>query len=65
MPSFARRTGRAAAILVALATGPAFGQTQQQRDWCYKDSATDDQTIAGCTALIQSGVTKGTDLASA
>jgi len=32
----------AAAALVMLAAVPALGQTQQQKDWCYKDSFTDD-----------------------
>ena len=39
----------------ALAAWPAWAQTQQQRDWCASPTATDDQTIAGCTALIESG----------
>ncbi len=34
---------------------PAWAQTQQQRDWCYGVAATADQTIAACTALIQTG----------
>ena len=42
-------------LALALASGPAWAQTQQQHDWCYSDAATDDQTIDGCTALIQSG----------
>ncbi len=41
-------------LALALVFGPAWAQTQQQRDWCYSDTATDDQTIDGCTALIQS-----------
>jgi tetratricopeptide (TPR) repeat protein len=42
---------------------PAFAQTQQQHDWCYADSATDAQTVEGCTALITSGTLAGRDLA--
>ena len=41
-------------LALALVFGPARAQTQQQRDWCYSPTATDDQTIDGCTALIQS-----------
>ena len=43
----------------------AAAQTQQQIDWCYADSATDDQTIEGCTAMIQSGRYQGVELANA
>ncbi|HEY1729683.1 MAG TPA: tetratricopeptide repeat protein [Candidatus Baltobacteraceae bacterium] len=42
---------------------PASAQTQQQHDWCYADSATDAQTIEGCTALIKAGTLTGPDLA--
>jgi tetratricopeptide (TPR) repeat protein len=42
-------------LALALVSGPAWGQTPQQRDLCYSDTATDDQTIDGCTAVIQSG----------
>jgi len=41
-----------ALVLVAL---PAWAQTQEQIDWCNSPTATDDQTIEGCTAQIQSG----------
>jgi tetratricopeptide (TPR) repeat protein len=41
-------------LALALAAPAASAQAQQQRDWCYSDTATDDQTIDGCTALIQS-----------
>src|ERR1700761_9375824 len=33
---------------------PALAQTQQQHDWCFSPSATDDQTIEGCSAVIGS-----------
>ncbi|HEX4196951.1 MAG TPA: tetratricopeptide repeat protein [Caulobacteraceae bacterium] len=38
-----------------LLAGAARAETQEQYDWCYSNTATDDQTIAGCTALIESG----------
>ena len=41
----------------------ASAQTQQQHDWCYSPSATDDQTIEGCTALIEHGGLQGRELA--
>src|SRR6185437_1647794 len=34
---------------------PSWSQTAQQRTWCFSSAATDDETIDGCTALIQSG----------
>src|SRR5262249_2395559 len=45
---------------VLVAAGLTFGGTalaQQSRDrtWCEDPSSTDDQTSAGCTALIQCG----------
>lgn len=42
-------------LVLALAVSPAWAQTQEQIDWCNGSTATDDQTIEGCTALIQSG----------
>ena len=42
-------------LALALVAAPAWAQTPQQRDWCSSDTATDDQTIDGCTALIASG----------
>ncbi len=54
--------GLALALAAAL---PAWAQTQQQIDWCYAPTATDDQTIAGCTAMIQSGRYTGTGLSHA
>jgi tetratricopeptide (TPR) repeat protein len=41
-------------LALMLVSGPAWAETQQQRDWCYGDRATLDQTVEGCTALIQS-----------
>jgi len=40
---------------LALAASPALAQTPQQRDICYKTTAADDQTVAGCTAVIEGG----------
>lgn len=42
------------ALTLALVAPPALAQTQQQRDWCFGVTATDDQTLEGCNALIQS-----------
>jgi tetratricopeptide (TPR) repeat protein len=42
-------------LSLALIFGPAWAQTQQQRDWCFSPPATDDQRIDGCTAVVQSG----------
>jgi tetratricopeptide (TPR) repeat protein len=42
-------------LALALISGPAWAQTPQQRDWCFSPTATDDQTIDGCTALVQTG----------
>jgi tetratricopeptide (TPR) repeat protein len=55
-------SGLLAAIALG-AAGPAAAQTPQQKDWCYAASATDDQTIEGCTALINGGALHGRDLA--
>lgn len=51
--------------LIALAGAAAQAQDyEQHRKWCYEDS-TDDETIAGCDAVIASGRMKGDDLAAA
>jgi tetratricopeptide (TPR) repeat protein len=55
-----RGARRTAAILTGLALAliapAAWAQTlQQDHDWCYSPTASDDQTIEGCTAMIQSG----------
>jgi len=40
----------------ALAATTVSAQTlQQDYDWCYSPTATDAQTISGCTAMIESG----------
>ena len=39
----------AIAVGLAIAASPASAQTQQQKDWCYKEGFTDDQTA---TALL-------------
>ncbi len=51
-------------LVLALVALPAWSQTQQQHDWCYSPTATDDQTIEGCTALVQSGRYTGTNLST-
>src|ERR1700741_1226375 len=43
------------AVACALVSWPACAQTSQQREGCYKTAAADEQTIAGCTAVIQGG----------
>ena len=52
-------------LALALAAPPALAQTQEQHDWCFSPTATDDQTIDGCTALIQGGHQTPTNQASA
>jgi tetratricopeptide (TPR) repeat protein len=43
-------------LALAFIAPTVWAQTlQQDHDWCYSPTATDDQTIAGCTAMIQSG----------
>ena len=42
-------------LVLALVAPAAWAQTPQQRDWCYSATASDDQTVDGCTALIQTG----------
>ena len=41
----------------------ALAQSQQQHDWCYAESATDAQTIEGCTALVEHAGLSGRALA--
>ncbi len=50
-------------LALALVAAPAGTQTRRQRDWCFSLTATDDQRIEGCTALIGSG--RGTTAAQA
>ncbi len=49
-------------LALTLTALPAWAQTQQQYDLCYSNTATPDQTIDGCTALIESGRYAGPDL---
>jgi spermidine/putrescine-binding protein len=51
-----------AALMVVSA---AAAQQSQARTWCYGDDSTDDQTIAGCTQVIQAGRENKKDLAGA
>ena len=44
---------------------PARAETKQEYDWCYAPEATDDQTIQGCTAMIESGKYTGVKLSDA
>ena len=44
---------------------PATATTQKQQAWCFEEGATDDQKIAGCTAVIQSTRTSAADRGSA
>ena len=52
-------------LALMLAALPAWAQTPQQRDWCFNTDATDDQTVEGCNAVIQSGNFTGNNLAAA
>jgi tetratricopeptide (TPR) repeat protein len=52
-------------LALTLAAPAAWAQTQQQHDWCYSPTATDDQTIDGCTGLIQAGHETPTNQAAA
>jgi tetratricopeptide (TPR) repeat protein len=50
------------ALTLALIALPAWAQTQT--DWCASPTATDDQTIQGCTVLIKSGNDTGAKLSA-
>lgn len=50
---------------LAFATASALAQTPQQREVCCRTSAADDQTISGCTAVIQGGKESQDNLAIA
>jgi tetratricopeptide (TPR) repeat protein len=50
---------------LAFAAASALAQTPQQREICYRTSAADDQTIGGCTAVIQGGKESQDNLAIA
>lgn len=61
---------RARLLAVLALTGAAMpsvsqAQTKQQIDWCYSEEATDDQTLEGCTAMINSGRYTGVELSHA
>src|SRR5579862_4555042 len=51
------------ALALALFAAPAVAQSPQQQAWCHGSTATDEQTIEGCTALINSGRETPTSLA--
>ncbi|MBI2713815.1 MAG: tetratricopeptide repeat protein [Rhizobiales bacterium] len=53
----------AGAIALMAVTGFAGAAAAQQSKWCDDPNATDDQTISGCTADIQSGRFSGKNLA--
>jgi tetratricopeptide (TPR) repeat protein len=58
--------GFAAIGLMFVSSVPsARAETKQEYDWCYGATATNDQTIQGCAAMIQSGQYTGSKLASA
>src|ERR1700687_140125 len=50
--------GLVAAVALAAAglglVSAAMAQSSQERAWCFDDKSTADQTITGCSALIQS-----------
>ncbi len=58
-----------AAALIALATisaaGAARAQSAQERTWCYDPNATDDQTVVGCNAMLESNNLSADDRAHA
>ena len=51
--------------LAPVAAGTASAQTKEQIDLCYSSTATAEQTIDGCTAMIKSGRYSGTELSHA
>lgn len=54
-----------AMIFAALMVVSPAAQQSPAQTWCYGNDSTDDQTIAGCTRVIQSGRENQRDLASA
>ena len=61
------QAGLAAAMLIggALLSGSAHAQGNQQLiDTCYSPTASDDDTITSCTALIQTGQYSGVELSA-
>ena len=55
----------AVGLVLASLVMPALAETKQEYDWCYAPDATDDQTIQGCTAMIESGKYTGAKLSDA
>ncbi len=54
----------AGTLMAVMAVMPAGAQTPQEYDWCAGNvSATTEQRISGCTAVIRSGTFQGRDLA--
>ena len=51
-------------LALAVVALPAWAFTQQQWFWCSSHTFTDDQRIAGCTAIIQTPGTNGTHTAA-
>ena len=49
----------------ASAVTPALAETKQEYDWCYAPEATDDRTVQGCSAMIESGKYTGVKLSDA
>ena len=52
-------------VLLASAVAPALAETKQEYDWCYSPDASDDETVRGCTAMIESGKYTGVKLSDA
>src|SRR6516162_5890340 len=67
MKSIATGTLSAAAMIFAalMVVSPTAAQQSPAQTWCYGNDSTDDQTIAGCAQVIQSGRENHRDLASA
>src|SRR5215831_14700689 len=67
MKNIATGTPLAAAVVFAavMVVSPATAQQPPAATWCYADDTSDDQTIAGCTQIIQSGRKNQKNLASA
>ena len=58
------RVAGAILFVAAMQMTSALAQTQEEEDWCYEES-TDDQTIQGCTAVLQAARTAPEALAAA
>ena len=57
--------GGAMIFAALMVVSPAAAQQSPAQTWCYGNDSADDQTIAGCTRVIQSGRENQRDLASA